>query len=150
MMELISSTIGEGESALFARTFFEPPILKTAPRRVIHGNKLGRELGIPTANIQLTANTKLPYGIYAVFAQLEGRSIPGVASWGTRPNFDNGAPLLEVHLFDFKENIYDQMMAVTFIAFLRNEARFGSIEDFLSQVSKDISRAREILANGIT
>ena len=112
--------------------------------RVIHGNKLGRELGIPTANLAINPGAAPPFGIYAVTGFLAGQHIPGVASWGTRPHFDDGAPLLEVHLFDFRRNIYGHMLGVRFDAFLRPEATFAHIEDFMAQVQRDIANARRI------
>ena len=74
--------------------------------RVISGQRLGRILGAPTANIALEPTNRLAYGIYAVMARLEGRVFPGVASFGVRPTVDSGAPLLEVHLFDFDGDLY--------------------------------------------
>lgn len=124
---------------------FRLAALPTISGHIIHGNKLGRELGIPTANIAVNGPTALPYGIYAVRARLDEQELTGVASWGTRPHFDDGKPLLEVHLFDFKGDIYGRLMTVDFVSFLRDEARFDSITAFLDQIRDDIAQARHIL-----
>lgn len=144
-LELIDFTtpanLSVGQQAMNFRTAGLPAV----SGRIIHGNKLGRELGIPTANIAVPDPTFLPYGIYAVRARLDGRDLSGVASWGTRPHFDDGTPLLEVHLLDFKQDIYGRFMSVSFMKFLRDEARFDSITAFLEQIRKDIAQARLIL-----
>ena len=75
---------------------------------MVHGDKRGRTLGYPTANVRLPATVRLAHGIYAVLADLDGRRMPGVASFGRRPTFDDGAPLLETFLFDFSDDLYGQ------------------------------------------
>jgi riboflavin kinase/FMN adenylyltransferase len=117
---------------------------------VIHGEKRGRELGYPTANIRLDNNCALKQGIYAVRV---GRGsgeraarLDGVASFGRRPTFDNGAPLLEIFLFDFKGDLYDEILDVAFIGFIREELKFDSIEALIRQMDDDSRRARAQLA----
>src|ERR1700685_410213 len=88
---------------------------------VIHGEKRGRDLGYPTANIRLDKNCGLKHGIYAVRVGRGNERFDGVASFGRRPTFDNGAPLLEVFLFDFKGDLYGSRLDVDFIAFLLQE-----------------------------
>src|ERR1700719_252092 len=95
---------------------------------VIHGEKRGRDLGFPTANIRLDKNCSLKHGIYAVRVGLGEARIDGGASFGRRPTFDNGAPLLEVFLFDFKGDLYGQKLDVAFIGFIREELKFDSVE----------------------
>src|SRR6201999_797934 len=99
---------------------------------VIHGEKRGRELGYPTANIRLDNNCALRHGIYAVrvgLAQGKDRArFDGVASFGRRPTFDNGAPLLEIFLFDFNGGLYGQALDVAFIGFIRDELKFSSVD----------------------
>src|ERR1700744_1921741 len=90
---------------------------------VIHGEKRGRELGYPTANIRLGKNCGLKHGIYAVRVGRGDTRIDGVASFGRRPTFDNGVPLLEVFLFDFKGDLYGSRLAAPFTAFLRDELK---------------------------
>ena len=113
---------------------------------VIHGEKRGRDLGYPTANIRLDRNCGLKHGIYAVRVGLDGERIDGVASFGRRPTFDNGAPLLEVFLFDFKGDLYGRRLDVAFIAFLREELKFDGVEALIRQMDTDSARARARLA----
>jgi riboflavin kinase / FMN adenylyltransferase len=113
---------------------------------VIHGEKRGRDLGYPTANIRLDKNCGLKHGIYAVRVGRDGQRFDGVASFGRRPTFDNGAPLLEVFLFDFKGDLYGNRLDVAFIAFLRDELKFEGIDDLIRQMDDDSLRARERLA----
>jgi riboflavin kinase/FMN adenylyltransferase len=113
---------------------------------VIAGAKRGRELGFPTANIRLDPSCALKHGIYAVRANVGGQLIDGVASFGRRPTFDNGAPLLEVFLFDFNGDLYGQTIDVALIAWIRTEAKFDSIDDLKRQMDADSTQAREALA----
>jgi riboflavin kinase/FMN adenylyltransferase len=117
---------------------------------VIHGEKRGRELGYPTANIRLDKNCGLKHGIYAVRVGLgQGKAqmrFDGVASFGTRPTFDNGAPLLEIFLFGFKGDLYGTVLDVAFIAFIRDELKFEGIEALVRQMDDDSARARVALA----
>lgn len=113
---------------------------------VIHGEKRGRDLGYPTANIRLPASCGLKHGIYAVRVGLDGRRIDGVASFGRRPTFDNGAPLLEVFLFDFTGDLYGRPLDVAFIDFIRDELKFNDIGALVTQMDNDSARARAALA----
>jgi riboflavin kinase/FMN adenylyltransferase len=113
---------------------------------VIHGEKRGRELGYPTANIRLDNNCGLRHGIYAVRVGRGSERIDGVASFGRRPTFDNGAPLLEIFLFDFKGDLYGQALDVAFIGFIREELKFSSVDVLIRQMDDDSARARAQLA----
>jgi riboflavin kinase/FMN adenylyltransferase len=113
---------------------------------VIHGEKRGRELGFPTANLKLDPACRLKHGIYAVRARIGGRLVDGVASFGRRPMFDDGAPLLEVFLFDFAGDLYGQTIDVAFIGWLRREQKFDSIEALQRQMALDAAQARDVLA----
>jgi riboflavin kinase/FMN adenylyltransferase len=113
---------------------------------VIHGEKRGRELGYPTANIRLDHNCGLKHGIYAVRAGRGEERFDGVASFGQRPTFDNGAPLLEIFLFDFKGDLYGQALDVAFIGFIRAELKFDSVDALIKQMDDDSARARAQLA----
>jgi len=113
---------------------------------VIHGEKRGRDLGYPTANIRLEKNCGLRHGIYAVRVGLGDRRFDGVASFGRRPTFDNGAPLLEVFLFDFKGDLYGSRLDIAFIAFLREELKFDSLDALIRQMDDDSRASRERLA----
>src|SRR5580698_6777909 len=113
---------------------------------VIHGEKRGRDLGYPTANIRLDKNCGLKHGIYAVRVGRGAERFDGVASFGRRPTFDNGAPLLEVFLFDFKGDLYGAALDVAFVAFIREELKFDSIDALVRQMDDDSVRARAALA----
>ena len=113
---------------------------------VIHGEKRGRDLGYPTANIRLDQNCGLKHGIYAVRVSRGKSRIDGVASFGRRPTFDNGAPLLEVFLFDFKGDLYGERLDVAFIGFIREELKFSSVEALIQRMDKDSATARTQLA----
>src|SRR6478735_562211 len=110
--------------------------------RVIHGEKRGRDLGYPTANIRLDKNCGLKHGIYAVRVGRGLELFDGVASFGRRPTFDNGAPLLEIFLFDFNGDLYGTTLDVAFIGFIRNESRFDSVDALVRQMDDDSGRAR--------
>jgi riboflavin kinase / FMN adenylyltransferase len=112
---------------------------------VIHGEKRGRDLGYPTANMKLDRNCGLKHGIYAVRVGHDGRLHDGVASFGRRPTFDNGAPLLEVFLFDFKGDLYGKVLDVAFIAFIRDELKFDGVEALVRQMDDDSAKARAAL-----
>jgi riboflavin kinase/FMN adenylyltransferase len=113
---------------------------------VIHGDKRGRELGFPTANLRLDPACALRHGIYAVRTVVAGRRYDGVASFGRRPMFDSGAVLLEIFLFDFAGDLYGANIDVAFMAWLRDEAMFASAKDLMRQMKEDSRLAREALA----
>jgi len=112
---------------------------------VIHGDKRGRELGFPTANLRLDPACALRHGIYAVRTAIAERRYDGVASFGRRPMFDSAAVLLEVFLFDFAGDLYDADIDVAFMAWLRDEAMFASAKDLMRQMKEDSRLAREAL-----
>jgi len=113
---------------------------------VIHGEKRGRDLGYPTANVRLDPACGLKHGIYAVRVAVGGQRHDGVASFGRRPMFDNGAPLLEVFLFDFSGDLYGRHLDVAFIGWIRAEEKFSSLAALTAQMDIDSQRAREALA----
>ncbi|MDQ0507369.1 bifunctional riboflavin kinase/FAD synthetase [Xanthobacter agilis] len=119
----------------------------TVTAEVRHGDKRGRTIGFPTANLALAGNIDLAFGIYAVRANTaDGRRFDGVANFGRRPTFDNGAPLLEVHLFDFTGDLYGQTLEVELHAYLRPELKFEGIDALVAQIAEDARRARAVLA----
>jgi riboflavin kinase/FMN adenylyltransferase len=113
---------------------------------VIHGEKRGRDLGYPTANIRLDKHCGLKHGIYAVRVGRGAKRLDGVASFGRRPTFDNGAPLLEIFLFDFEGDLYGTTLDVAFIAFIREELKFDSVEALVAQMNDDSAWSRAALA----
>jgi riboflavin kinase/FMN adenylyltransferase len=112
---------------------------------VIGGAKRGAGLGFPTANIALAPGTALAHGIYAARIHVEGNVHTGVAYLGTRPTFDNCAPVLEVFLLAFEGDLYGREIEVEFIDYLRGDKHFGNIEDLKAQMSADCERAAAIL-----
>jgi riboflavin kinase/FMN adenylyltransferase len=117
-----------------------------AAGRVVKGDQRGRTLGFPTANIALDPHCGLKHGIYAVRIRIAGVLHDGVASFGTRPTFDNGAPLLEVHVFDFAGDLYGQQIDVAFIGWIRPELKFDDVDALVQRMNEDARRARAALA----
>ena len=115
--------------------------------RVAHGDKRGRTIGFPTANIHLHRNTTPVKGVFAVeMFGIEGEPVQGVANIGTRPTVDGTRSLLEVHLFDFNADIYGQYVNVEFVRKLRDEERFDSFEELRKQIDIDAENARTFFA----
>ena len=113
---------------------------------VIHGDARGRTLGFPTANLALASGVHIQHGIYAVRAATRAGVFGGVANYGRRPTFDNGPPLLEVHLFDFSGDLYGEVIEVEFLAYLRPEMKFPHVDALITQMNEDARRAREALS----
>jgi riboflavin kinase/FMN adenylyltransferase len=114
--------------------------------KVIHGDKRGRELGFPTANVRLDPDCALKHGIYAVRVGVGERRYDGVASFGRRPMFDQGTVLLEPFLFDFAGDLYGEMIDVAFVEWIRPERTFASVEDLVRRMNEDAKLARAALA----
>jgi len=111
--------------------------------RIAHGDKRGRTLGIPTANIHLHRRQTPLRGVFAVeMFGLEREPLPGVANIGTRPTVDGVRTLLEVHLLDFNGDIYGRYVHVNFLRKLRDEKRFGSLEELKARIVQDVEEAR--------
>jgi len=113
---------------------------------VIKGDQRGRDLGFPTANVALDPNCGLKHGIYAVRVAIDGAIHDGVASFGTRPTFDNGAPLLETYVFDFSGDLYGKAVDVAFIGWIRPELKFDAIDALIKRMNEDARLARSALA----
>lgn len=114
---------------------------------VEHGDKRGREIGFPTANLSLGTYLRPRYGIYAVTGALPGgRVVHGAANIGIRPTFDPPRELLEPHFFDFSEDLYGQEIEVAFHHFLRPEAKFDSLDELTAQMERDCDKARKLLS----
>lgn len=140
---LIRSALESGDPARAAAFLGRPWSVRGAVR---HGDKRGRDLGYPTANMHLARDCKLAFGIYAVRMRVDGAWRDGVASFGSRPTFDDGPPKLETFLFDFSGDLYDKPVEVALVAFLRGEAKFDSPEALIEQMDADSAKARAILA----
>lgn len=120
----------------------------TVEAEVIDGQKLGRQIGFPTANMALPGEAELRNGIYAVrFRRPNGELYDGVASYGRRPTVtENGAALLETYLFDFSGDLYGEICAVSFFGFLRDEAKFDGLDPLIAQIKRDEEEARALLS----
>lgn len=113
---------------------------------VQHGDKLGRTIGYPTANVDLGKYLRPAYGIYAVTGRLsDGRVLKGAANLGIRPTFDPPKELLEPYFFDFADDLYGQTIEVALIEYLRPEAKFDGLDALTSQMERDCARARALL-----
>lgn len=115
---------------------------------VIKGKGLGRQIGVPTANIDCNVPGVLRYGVYAVKVAFQNQEFQGIANLGFRPtvnNDDNICPLLEVHLFNFDAKLYGKRLAVNFKEFIRPEIKFNSLDELKSQIKDDINCAKKSL-----
>ena len=115
---------------------------------VEHGDKRGREIGYPTANLAIDKYLRPKYGIYAVTGKIlaTGEVLKGAANIGVRPQFEPPKELLEPHFFDFSGDLYGQEIEVAFHHFLRGEAKFDSLEELIEQMDKDCAEARRLLS----
>ncbi len=113
---------------------------------VEHGEKRGRELGYPTANIALKEDMALAHGIYATTIKVGDAVYASVSSYGRRPTFGDKPPLLEVHVFDFNGDLYGQQVEVAFHSYLRPELKFEGVDELIEQMDKDSAEARAALA----
>ena len=114
---------------------------------VIHGDKRGRTIGVPTANVRLGDYMRPAYGVYATRTRLpDGRVIDGVANLGVRPMFESSEPLLEVWLFDFDGDLYGQTVETELVAWLRGEMKFDGLDALKVQIDADAAAARAVLA----
>ncbi|MEC9068378.1 MAG: bifunctional riboflavin kinase/FAD synthetase [Pseudomonadota bacterium] len=114
---------------------------------VEHGDKRGREIGYPTANLAIESYLRPRFGIYAVTGRVlaTGQVLTGAANIGVRPQFAPPRELLEPHFFDFSGDLYGQEIEVAFRHFLRPEAKFDTIEGLIAQMERDCARARKLL-----
>lgn len=116
---------------------------------VVHGEKLGRKLGYPTANVAPTHTTQLipAQGIYAAYVLIGGVSFPAMLSIGTRPTINNEGKLsIEAYLFDFSQDIYDAEVSIQFVERMRDELKFESLDALVEALKEDERNARSILA----
>lgn len=139
----VREALGHGDVDAAAALLGHPWWLEA---EVQHGDKRGRELGYPTANLHLPPETALRHGIYAVRLRIAGALHTGIASFGHRPTFDNGMAKFEVFVFDFSGDLYGQTIGVEPVAFLRPEMAFSGIEPLIAQMDADSRAARARLA----
>ena len=148
--EIVSSTkireaILKGD-VRFAATLLGRPY--NISGRVVPGDQRGIELGFPTANVEANKELLPLRGVYAVRCILRGKSLDGVLNIGFNPTFAGGKLTIEVHIFDFHEDIYGETLDILFIERIRDEVRFAGSEELIAQINKDVSRARELLSYG--
>ncbi|MFC7536562.1 bifunctional riboflavin kinase/FAD synthetase [Sphingomonas sp. GCM10030256] len=139
----IREALARGDPGAGTRLLSRPFAIEGA---VLHGDKRGRELGYPTANMELGRYQRPAYGIYAVRVRLDdGSEHAGVASLGVRPTFDPPKELLETYLFDFDGDLYGRTIEVALHHYLRREVRFESLEALTAQMRGDEAEARRLL-----
>lgn len=140
----IRAALRSGDCELATRLLTRPFAIRSV---VQHGDKVGRTIGFPTANLPLGNYLRPHYGIYAVSAQLpDGTRLHGAANLGVRPTFDPPKELLEPHFFDWSGDLYGQEIEVAFHHFLRPEAKFDSLDALIQQMQRDCDQARKLLA----
>jgi len=141
----IRDALSAGDLNLAARLLGRPYSMRG---KVISGERLGRTLGFPTANLRLGRRRTPLDGIFAVRVRgIEpGRALGGVASLGTRPTVGGTVPLLEAHVFDYDGNLYGRELEVEFVARLRDELRFDTLDAMVAQMHRDAAEARTRLA----
>jgi riboflavin kinase/FMN adenylyltransferase len=141
----IRTALQAGDCETAARLLTRPFAIRGT---VQHGDKLGRTIGYPTANLALGTYLRPRFGIYAVTGRLaDGRIVPGAANLGVRPTFDPPKELLEPYFFDFSGDLYGQEIEVAFHHFLRPEAKFDGLDALVAQMERDCDEAKRLLAS---
>ena len=138
----VRETLASGDVARAGRLLGRPYSISG---RVVRGDQLGRELGFPTANVQMKHNRPPLTGIFAVeLVRADGKRLQGVASLGVRPTVKarGAAPVLEVYIFDFKEEIYSELVRVDFLHKFRDEAKYVDLETLKQQIARDVADTR--------
>ena len=115
---------------------------------VIGGNRLGRRLGFPTANIALSDDCAIENGVYASKVYVDGEEYSAMTNVGVRPSVDGSKRLLEAHLFDFKGLLYGLKLRVELLEKIRDERKFSSVDELREQIAKDFNKIKELMANG--
>jgi riboflavin kinase/FMN adenylyltransferase len=139
---LLRDALAEGDLSRAERLLGRPYTLSGRVRR---GLQLGRQLGMPTANLPLRRRMALRQGVYAVRARCDSQQWPGVASFGHRPTLGLSECLLETHVLGEPGDLYGRLLEVEFRAFLRPELKFDSLDDLAAQMQRDAEDARERL-----
>ncbi len=140
----IRDALGRGDMRTAAKLLGRPYRMSG---KIVKGDRVGRTLGYPTANVELRRRQSAVMGIFAVRVHgLEGGPHDAVASVGSRPTFSGTKPILEVHIFDFAEDIYGEYIHVDFIAWLRDQHKFDLVEELVAQMGIDADNARAALA----
>lgn len=117
---------------------------------VVQGKQLGRTIGFPTANIRPEKwEGSGPNGVYAAWCTVDGQRHPGMLNIGLHPTVPEGAPTVEINLFDFHDDIYGMRAVVETVAYLRGEVCFSSVDELRSQLKRDRQRSIAILSQGL-
>ena len=115
--------------------------------KVIYGNQLGREIGFPTANLDIKKEQILPRGVFAVLVYLNGKKYKGICNIGLKPTVTiNGLPTVEVFIFDFNKNIYGKILRAEFVQKIRDEKKFSGLGELTEQINFDCALAKKILS----
>ena len=142
----IRKAIDEGDIAL-ANSYLGDPF--TLEGVVVHGDKRGRELSYPTANIELQNKHKIipKQGVYLIQSDLDNQVVYGMMNIGTKPTFDTTNPSIEVHFFDWNGDLYDQTLQVKLLKWVREEQKFDSVEELQAQIHADERHCRSYIPN---
>ena len=142
----IRKAIDQGDIALANSYLGDPFILEGV---VVHGDKRGRELSYPTANIELQNKHKIipKQGVYLIQSDIDNQVVYGMMNIGTKPTFDTTNPSIEVHFFDWNGDLYDQTLQVKLLKWIREEQKFGSVEELQAQIHADERYCRSYIPN---
>jgi len=142
----IRKAIDQGDIAL-ANSYLGDPF--TLEGVVVHGDKRGRELSYPTANIELQNKHKIipKQGVYLIQSDIDNQVVYGMMNIGTKPTFDTTNPSIEVHFFDWNGDLYDQTLQVKLLKWIREEQKFGSVEELQAQIHADERYCRSYIPN---
>lgn len=141
----VRKALADGDHVLVNRLLGHPYSMLG---KIVHGDKLGRKLGFPTANIHLHRKLTPVRGVYTVLMHgISEKPLPGAANVGTRPTVDGSRTLLEVHLLNFNQDIYGKQVKVEFCKKLRDEVRFDNLDLLKQQIAKDVEEAQEYFNN---
>lgn len=142
----IRKAIGQGDIAL-ANSYLGDPF--TLEGVVVHGDKRGRELSYPTANIELQNKHKIipKQGVYLIQSDIDNQVVYGMMNIGTKPTFDTTNPSIEVHFFDWNGDLYDQTLQVKLLKWIRDEQKFDSVEELQAQIHADERYCRSYIPN---
>lgn len=141
---LVRASLAQGEMVKAEALLGHPIILSG---RVVHGQKLGRTLGFPTANVHLKIASPAMSGVYAVQLVKQGIAYNGVANIGCRPTVNGVTPILEVHLFEYEGSLYDDYVLVHFCHYIREERKMSGLDELVKQIQCDKEAAQHFFAN---
>jgi riboflavin kinase/FMN adenylyltransferase len=143
----VRQAVASGDVAFAARLLGRPHFVRG---RCVRGDARGRGLGFPTVNLRAKTRSTPCDGVYATIASIEGRSLDGVTSIGSKPTFGGEHTVIEAHLFDFDDDIYGASVTLRFIERLRDQRKFESPDALTSQVRKDVAESKRILSEFVT